>query len=56
MVWPSGLPSLTPGRWAAIVSIVSEDPLSPDGYRELFPEDLGLTHVSVEAHACRHEA
>jgi len=48
--------SVAPGRWAAIVSIVSEDPLSPDGYRELFPEDLGLTHVSVEAHACRHDA
>lgn len=46
--------SVAPGRWAAIVSIVSEDPLSPDGYRELLPAGLGLDHVTVEVHACRH--
>lgn len=47
--------SVAPGRWAAIVSVVSEEPLSPDGYRQLFPAGLGLTHVSVEIHACRHD-
>jgi cation diffusion facilitator family transporter len=46
--------SIAPGRWAAIVSVVSEDPLPPDGYRGLLPADLGLDHVSVEVHACRH--
>ena len=47
--------AVAPGRWAAIVSVVSEEPLSPDGYRSLFPADLGLAHVSVEVHACRHD-
>jgi cation diffusion facilitator family transporter len=46
--------SVAPGRWAAIVSVVSEDPLAPEGYRGLLPADLGLAHVSVEVHPCRH--
>lgn len=46
--------SVAPGRWAAILSVVSEEPLTPDGYRALLPEELGLDHVTVEVHACRH--
>jgi cation diffusion facilitator family transporter len=45
---------VAPEGWAAIVSILSEEPLTPDSYRALLPHDLGLTHVSVEVHACRH--
>ena len=47
---------ISPEGWSAIVSVISADPLSPDGYRAMLPENLGLTHVSVEVHACRHEA
>ena len=47
--------SVAPGRWAAIVSVVSADPLPPDGYRSLLPPELGLAHVSVEVHVCRHD-
>lgn len=46
---------VAPGRWAAIVSVVGEEPLTPDGYRALLPGELGLDHVSVEVHACRHD-
>lgn len=45
---------VSPEGWAAIVSVVSDEPLTPDGYRELLPSDLGLAHVSVEIVACRH--
>lgn len=47
---------ISPQGWAAIVSVVSADPLTPDGYRALLPEDLGLAHVAVEVHPCRHGA
>lgn len=46
---------VAPEGWAAIVSIVGEEPLTPDGYRELLPAELGLGHVSVEVYACRHD-
>jgi cation diffusion facilitator family transporter len=45
---------IAPGGWAAIVTVVSTDPLTPDGYRDLLPDDLGLTHVTVEVTPCRH--
>lgn len=45
---------VAPDGWAAVVSVVSEEPLTPDGYRGLLPPGLGLAHVSVEVHACRH--
>lgn len=47
---------VAPGGWAAIVTIVSAGPLTPDGYRSLLPADLGLTHVTVEIVPCRHPA
>lgn len=46
---------VSPEGWAAILSVVSEDPLSPDGYRDLLPRDLALAHISVEVHALRRE-
>lgn len=42
------------GGWAAIVTVVSAEPLTPDGYRGLLPDDLALTHVTVEVVPCRH--
>lgn len=47
---------IAPGGWAAIVTVVSADPLTPDEYRDLLPPDLGLTHVTVEIVPCRHPA
>jgi cation diffusion facilitator family transporter len=47
---------VAPGGWAAIVTVVSAEPLTPDGYRSLLPADLGLTHVTVEIVPCRHPA
>jgi cation diffusion facilitator family transporter len=47
---------ISPEGWSAIVSVVSPDPLSADGYRALLPDRLGLTHVSVEVLTCRHSA
>jgi cation diffusion facilitator family transporter len=47
---------VAPGGWAAIVTVVSDEPLTPDAYRSLLPVDLGLTHVTVEIVPCRHPA
>jgi cation diffusion facilitator family transporter len=47
---------VAPGGWAAIVTVVSDEPLTPDGYRGLLPADLGLTHVTVEIVPCRHSS
>lgn len=44
--------SVGPGIYAAEMAIVSSRPLDPDGYYELLPGDLGLVHVTVEAHLC----
>ncbi len=45
---------ISPDGWSAIVSVVSADPLPPDGYRALLPDDLGLAHVNVEVLPCPH--
>jgi len=45
---------ISPDGWSAIVSVVSADPLTPDGYRALLPEGLGLAHVNVEVLPCPH--
>ncbi len=45
---------ISPEGWSAIVSVVSADPLAPDGYRALLPDDLGLAHVNVEVLPCPH--
>ena len=47
---------VAPGGWAAIVTVVSAEPLTPDDYRGLLPDDLALTHVTVEVVPCRHPA
>ncbi len=45
---------ISPDGWSAIVSVVSDEPLTPDGYRALLPEGLGLAHVNVEVLPCPH--
>jgi cation diffusion facilitator family transporter len=44
--------SVGPGIYAAEIAVVSSRPLDPDGYCDLLPGDLGLVHVTVEAHLC----
>ncbi|MHB8799458.1 MAG: CDF family Co(II)/Ni(II) efflux transporter DmeF [Thermoanaerobaculia bacterium] len=45
---------ISPDGWSAIVSVVSADPLTPDGYRALLPDGPGLAHVNVEVLPCPH--
>ncbi len=45
-VWEIG-----PGYRAAIVSVESEHPLTPDEVKELIPEEVGIAHTTVEIHA-----
>lgn len=42
--------SVGPGVSAAILAIVSDDPLRPQDYAAKLPADLGLGHVTVEVH------
>lgn len=44
-----------PGHLAAIVSLVSDRPAPPSHYKALL-RDIGLSHVTVEVHACEHKA
>lgn len=43
--------SVGPGIYAAILCVVSRAPHPPAWYRAALPQDLGLVHVTVEAHA-----
>jgi cation diffusion facilitator family transporter len=40
------------GKYAAIVSIVTHNPKSPDEYKALFCEHEELVHATVEVHRC----
>ncbi|MHC4080668.1 MAG: CDF family Co(II)/Ni(II) efflux transporter DmeF [Planctomycetota bacterium] len=40
--------SVGPGRFAAIIAVVTDDPKPPAAYKTLLPEGLGLVHVTVE--------
>lgn len=41
-----------PGIYAAEIGIVASQPLTPDAYRSMLPEDLGLVHVTIETQRC----
>lgn len=43
------------GKFAAIVSIATHDPKSPDEYKALFCEHEELVHATVEVHRCQPE-
>jgi hypothetical protein len=34
------------------ISIVTDDPKSPEHYKGLLPEQLGIVHTTVEVHRC----
>ncbi len=42
--------SIGPGIFAADLAIVSDEPKSPDEYRSLLPEKLGIVHATIEVH------
>ena len=44
-----------PGHRAAVISLVSDDPLPPSDYKRRLSGLHGLSHVTVEVEACRHE-
>jgi cation diffusion facilitator family transporter len=46
---------LGPGHRAAVISLVSDDPLPPSDYKSRLTGLKGLSHVTIEAETCRHE-
>jgi cation diffusion facilitator family transporter len=44
--------SIGHGIYAASITVVSDNPQSPDHYRALIPESLRIVHVTVEVHRC----
>jgi len=44
--------SIGPDIYAAAIALVSYEPKLPDHYKELIPKELGIVHVTVEAHPC----
>lgn len=44
--------SVGPGIYAADVSLVSHAPQSPNDYRRLIPQGLGIVHATIEVHRC----
>jgi cation diffusion facilitator family transporter len=45
--------SVGPGRFAAIIAVVTDSPQPPQAYKALLPEGLGLVHVTVEVNPRR---
>lgn len=46
---------LGPGHRAAVVSLISDDPLPPSRYKRRLSGLHGLSHVTVEVERCMHE-
>jgi len=44
-----------PGHRAAVISLISDDPLPPSEYKRRLSGLHGLSHVTVEVEVCRHE-
>jgi cation diffusion facilitator family transporter len=44
-----------PGHRAAVISLISDDPLPPSVYKRRLSGLHGLSHVTVEVEICRHE-
>ena len=45
--------SIGPGIYSATLTVVSDVPGTPEYYKSLIPEDLGVVHSIVEVHQCR---
>ena len=48
--------SIGPGIHAALLTVISDEPLSAHDYRAKLPAGRGLVHVNVEIQRCPHEA
>ncbi len=44
-----------PGHRAAVISLISDDPLPPSHYKRRLSGLHGLSHVTVEVETCPHE-
>lgn len=44
--------SIGPSVYAGVITLVAHAPVSPDEYRKRIPQDLGLAHITIEAHEC----
>jgi Co/Zn/Cd efflux system component len=44
-----------PGHRAAVISLISHDPLPPSDYKRRLSGLHGLSHVTVEVETCRHD-
>jgi len=44
-----------PGHRAAVISLISDDPLPPSDYKRRLSGMHGLSHVTVEVETCRHD-
>jgi Co/Zn/Cd efflux system component len=45
--------SVGPNIYSVIVSLVACNPLEPEQYKKLIPNNLGLVHVTVEISKCK---
>jgi cation diffusion facilitator family transporter len=45
---------LGPGHRAAVISLISDDPLPPSDYKQRLVGLPGLSHVTIEVETCRH--
>ena len=45
---------LGPGHRAAVISLISDDPLPPTDYKQRLIGLRGLSHVTIEVETCRH--
>lgn len=48
--------SVAPGRYAAVVGLVTHEPRTADAYKKALPGNVGLVHASVEVHHCVTDA
>lgn len=42
--------SVGPNVYTAVISVVAQHPATPEQYKERFPKNLGLAHISIEIH------
>ena len=46
---------LAPGHFGVVAAIVADAPQAPEVYKQRLAGLPGLSHVTVEVHACRHD-
>jgi cation diffusion facilitator family transporter len=46
---------ISPGKFAAIIAIVSSDPQQPDHYKKRLAKHKDLVHITIEVYRCRED-